>query len=98
MPWAWPRALLWGSTTLVVRASRLSQASAELTLFYQLAVSGVLLTALAWTVGEPWPVWQSLPAQAWWLLAFSSRGGDVCQLLGLVLGWCGTTRPRSCRP
>jgi drug/metabolite transporter (DMT)-like permease len=48
-------ALLWGATTLAVRASRLSQAPAEQTLLYQLAVSGVLLAALAFAVGEPWP-------------------------------------------
>ncbi|UUX95903.1 DMT family transporter [Aquabacterium sp. J223] len=48
-------ALLWGATTLAVRASRLSQAPAEQTLLYQLVVSGVLLAGLALAVGEPWP-------------------------------------------
>ncbi|QBF25758.1 DMT family transporter [Pseudomonas tructae] len=41
--------LAWGATTVVVRASRLSEAPATLTLFYQLAVGfvGLLLIALA---------------------------------------------------
>ncbi|MGE7989809.1 DMT family transporter [Pseudomonas sp. NPDC089554] len=40
--------LAWGATTVVVRASRLSEAPATLTLFYQLAVgfAGLLLMAL----------------------------------------------------
>lgn len=40
--------LAWGATTVVVRGSRLSEASATLTLFYQLAVgfAGLLLIAL----------------------------------------------------
>lgn len=40
--------LMWGATTVVVRASRLSEASATLTLFYQLMVGfvGLLLMAL----------------------------------------------------
>ncbi|CAK9890668.1 MULTISPECIES: DMT family transporter [Pseudomonas] len=41
--------LAWGATTVVVRASRLSEAPATLTLFYQLAVgfAGLLLIAVA---------------------------------------------------
>ncbi|MCP3749438.1 DMT family transporter [Pseudomonas sp. SBB6] len=41
--------LAWGATTVVVRASRLSEAPATLTLFYQLAVGfvGLLLIAVA---------------------------------------------------
>ena len=40
--------LAWGATTVVVRCSRLSEAPATLTLFYQLAVgfAGLLLIAL----------------------------------------------------
>ena len=48
-------AVLWGLTTLTLRATRLATASPEKTLLYQLAVSGVaLLAASAWQ-GEPWP-------------------------------------------
>ncbi len=48
-------AVLWGATTLVIRATRLSAASAEKTLLYQLAVSGVLL-GLGSLAVEGWPV------------------------------------------
>jgi drug/metabolite transporter (DMT)-like permease len=48
-------ALLWGATTLAIRATRLSTAPAEKTLAYQLAVSAVLLLAAAPLAGEAWP-------------------------------------------
>ena len=48
-------AVLWGATTLVIRATRLSSASAEKTLLYQLAVSGALLALGAMLAGESWP-------------------------------------------
>lgn len=48
-------AVFWGATTLVIRATALSQAAAEKTLLYQLAVSGVLMAAAAPTMGEAWP-------------------------------------------
>jgi drug/metabolite transporter (DMT)-like permease len=48
-------AVLWGATTLTIRATRLSTAKAEKTLFYQLAVSGVLLGIASALVDEPWP-------------------------------------------
>lgn len=47
-------AVLWGGTTLVVRGSRLASAAPEQTLWYQLAVSGVLLTAAS-ALNEAWP-------------------------------------------
>jgi drug/metabolite transporter (DMT)-like permease len=49
--------LLWGLTTLVIRASNLSKVSAEKLLFYQLAVSAVAFPALSVSLGEVW-VWQ----------------------------------------
>jgi drug/metabolite transporter (DMT)-like permease len=48
-------AVLWGVTTLVVRATPLSVAKAEKTLLYQLAVSGVMLALGSAVAGEPWP-------------------------------------------
>ena len=48
-------AVLWGLTTLVLRGSRLSTAAPEKTLLWQLAVSGLLLTAAAPLAGESWP-------------------------------------------
>jgi drug/metabolite transporter (DMT)-like permease len=44
-------AVLWAATTLVIRAGALSQATAEKTLVYQLAISGVLLAVLAASAG-----------------------------------------------
>ena len=45
-------AVLWGLTTVLIRASRLSRASAEKTLFYQLGVSAPLLLAASLAMGE----------------------------------------------
>ena len=54
-------AVLWGATTLSIRATRLASAAAEKTLFYQLAVSAVLLGAAAALAGEAWPhSWSSM--------------------------------------
>ena len=44
--------VLWAATTVVVRATSLSHSSASKTLFYQLAVSAVVLLALALVLGE----------------------------------------------
>lgn len=49
-------ALLWGATTLVLRASRLAQALPEKTLLYQLAVSGLALAAASVLTQERWPL------------------------------------------
>lgn len=46
-------ALLWAATTVLIRNSALNRASAEKTLFYQLAVSAALLPALSLALGEP---------------------------------------------
>jgi len=60
---------LWGLTTLVIRASRLSTASAEKTLFYQVAVTAVVAPVLSLALGESWSLdysayaWGSLTAQ-----------------------------------
>lgn len=45
-------ALLWGATTVVVKASRLATVSPNKTLFYQLAVSALTLAPLSWLLGE----------------------------------------------
>ena len=45
--------ILWGATTLAIRGSRLAAASAEKTLLYQLAISGVALSAAALVAGQP---------------------------------------------
>ncbi len=64
-------ACLWGATTLVIRATRLSIASPEKTLFYQLAVGGVVLYLASLATHEHWPD-AALPLWAWGSIAFQS--------------------------
>jgi drug/metabolite transporter (DMT)-like permease len=44
----------WGLTTVTIRASRLSRCSAEKLLFYQVAVSALVLPGLSLALGETW--------------------------------------------
>ncbi len=46
-------ALLWAATTVLIRATRLSNAPAAKTLFYQLAVSALTLPVASVAIGEP---------------------------------------------
>ena len=52
--------MLWGLTTVVIRASGLSKISAEKLLFYQLAVSAACFPVLSLALGEAW-VWRFSP-------------------------------------
>ncbi|HEX9463828.1 MAG TPA: DMT family transporter [Alphaproteobacteria bacterium] len=45
--------VLWGATTVLVKATRLARIAPAKTLFYQLAVSAAFLPAVAWALGEP---------------------------------------------
>jgi drug/metabolite transporter (DMT)-like permease len=76
-------AVLWGATTLVIRATRLSHAAAEKTLFYQLAVSGVVMAIAAGLVGEPVPVRLS----AWPLISIVFQTVIVCFASYLLWFW-----------
>ena len=60
--------VLWGVTTLAIRGSRLSGASAEKTLLYQLAISGVMLALAALATGVRVP--NALSALAWGSMGF----------------------------
>jgi len=60
--------LLWGATTLAVRASALTRASAEKTLLYQLVVSTVLLLAAALLTRVPLP--SNVSSLAWASIGF----------------------------
>ena len=60
--------VLWGATTLAIRGSALNHASAEKTLLYQLAISGLALTAAALWQGAAWP--QQLSALVWASMLF----------------------------
>lgn len=42
----------WGATTVIIKATKLAQASAEKTTFYQLGVSALILPAVALALGE----------------------------------------------
>lgn len=61
--------VLWGLTTLVIRASSLARTSAEKTLFYQVAVTALAAPLLSLALGEPWSLrystfaWTSLVLQ-----------------------------------
>lgn len=46
--------VLWGLTTLAIRTTRLATASAEKTLFYQIAVTAAVSPLLSLALGEPW--------------------------------------------
>ncbi|RYX95441.1 MAG: DMT family transporter [Comamonadaceae bacterium] len=46
--------MLWGLTTVVIRTTSLSKASAEKLLFYQVATSAVVLPFLSLALGEAW--------------------------------------------
>ena len=52
--------MLWGLTTVVIRASSLSRIRAEKLLFYQLAVSAAAFPVASLALGEPW-VWHFSP-------------------------------------
>ncbi len=60
--------MLWGATTLAIRGTRLSSASAEKTLLYQLAISGALLTGVALWQNQPLPT--ALSPLAWASMGF----------------------------
>lgn len=55
--------ILWGLTTLTIRSTRMATASAEKTLFYQVAVTAAVAPVLSLALGEPWGFHYS--ATAW---------------------------------
>ena len=63
-------ALLWGCTTLVMRATKLATALPEKSLLYQLGISALALGAAAWAQGETVPA--SLSALSWLVLVFQT--------------------------
>ncbi|MEI9987679.1 MAG: DMT family transporter [Aliidongia sp.] len=74
-------ALLWGATTVLVKAGRLARAAPAKTLFYQLAVSALLLPILSGVEGEAWPV-------QWTATMLLSLGYQITVIAFLsYLGW-----------
>ncbi|WP_070400129.1 DMT family transporter [Hydrogenophaga sp. PML113] len=71
--------LLWGLTTLTIRASRLATASAEKTLFYQVAVTAAVAPLLSLALGETWG-W-SYSGLAWGSIALQTAVGAFASYL-----------------
>jgi drug/metabolite transporter (DMT)-like permease len=71
--------VLWGLTTLTIRTTRLATASAEKTLFYQVAVTAVVAPLLSLALGESWRLDYS--ATAWGSIALQTVVGAFASYL-----------------
>lgn len=71
--------LFWGLTTLTIRASALATASAEKTLFYQVAAAALVSPLLSLALGETWS-W-SYSATAWGSIALQTLVGAFASYL-----------------
>lgn len=71
--------VMWGLTTLSIRATRLATASAEKTLFYQVAVTAAVAPLLSLLLGETWSFGYS--GQAWGSLALQTVVGAFASYL-----------------
>ncbi|MES2937327.1 MAG: DMT family transporter [Pseudomonadota bacterium] len=71
--------ILWGLTTLVIRGSSMAMASAEKTLFYQVAVTAVVAPLLSLLLGERWSLDYS--AHAWVSLSVQTAVGAFASYL-----------------
>jgi drug/metabolite transporter (DMT)-like permease len=69
----------WGFTTVVIRSTPLGHTGAPTLLLYQVAVSGPLLLAMSWALGEPWKF--QWGAWAWFSLAVQSAIGAFASFL-----------------
>ena len=73
--------VLWGLTTVVMRASRMASLSAEKTLFYQVATTTVVAPFVSLALGEAWSL--SYSTHAWSSLAIQTIVGAF----GTYLTW-----------
>lgn len=71
--------LLWGLTTLVIRGSKMASASAEKTLFYQVAVTAAAAPLLSLALGETWSLHYS--GHAWLSIALQTVIGAFASYL-----------------
>jgi drug/metabolite transporter (DMT)-like permease len=71
--------ILWGLTTLTIRATVLSEASAEKTLFYQVGVTAVAAPLLSLALDESWSIDYS--ALAWTSLGLQTAVGAFVSYL-----------------
>jgi drug/metabolite transporter (DMT)-like permease len=71
--------VLWGLTTLVIRSSKMATASAEKTLFYQVAVTALAAPLLSLALGESWSLHYS--GYAWTSIALQTAIGAFASYL-----------------
>ena len=71
--------LLWGLTTLAIRTTKLATASAEKTLFYQIAVTAAVSPFLSLLLGETWSF--SYSGYAWFSVALQTVIGAFASYL-----------------
>ncbi|MBB3180250.1 DMT family transporter [Variovorax sp. Sphag1AA] len=71
--------ILWGLTTLAIRTTRLATASAEKALFYQIAVTALILPVLSLALGEQWGF--SYSGYAWFSIALQTAIGAFASYL-----------------
>ena len=71
--------VLWGLTTLAIRATRLATASAEKTLFYQIAVTAAVTPFLSLMLRENWGF--SYSSYAWFSIALQTAIGAFASYL-----------------
>ena len=71
--------VLWGLTTLVIRASNMAKVSAEKTLFYQVAVTAVIAPLISLALGETWSL--SYSVYAWGSIALQTFIGAFATFL-----------------
>jgi drug/metabolite transporter (DMT)-like permease len=71
--------VLWGLTTMVIRASAMATVSAEKTLFYQVAVTSLVAPLLSLALGETWSLAYS--TYAWGSIALQTAIGAFASYL-----------------
>lgn len=71
--------VLWGLTTLVIRASAMAKVSAEKTLFYQVAVTSLAAPLISLALGESWSLAYS--TYAWGSIALQTVIGAFASYL-----------------
>ncbi len=71
--------VLWGLTTLAIRSTRLATASAEKTLFYQIAVTAAVSPLLSLMLGERWSF--SYSGYAWFSIGLQTVIGAFASYL-----------------
>jgi drug/metabolite transporter (DMT)-like permease len=71
--------IFWGLTTLTIRSTRLSDATAEKTLFYQVGVTALVMPLLSLALRETWSLDYS--AQAWTSLGLQTAVGAFASYL-----------------